>query len=358
MTHSETSNENRNAWRKIVAKYETPHLGRSLYQLANTIIPYFALLFAMYLSVGISYWITLALAFPAAGFAIRSFIICHDCGHFSFFKSRRANQIVGFLTGLLTFLPSYYWSHQHARHHATAGDLDHRGHGDVWTLTVQEYLAMSRPQRLWYRVYRHPVFLLGVGPLFVFFVRYRYWCAVDNRRARWSTVHTNLALLAIVAAASLTIGFKTYLMIQLPIMMIAGAAGVWLFYVQHQFEHTYWERHEEWSYFKEALEGSSFYRLPRVLQWFTGNIGFHHIHHLSPRIPNYYLQACHESDPMFEAVKHVTPWSSLKALGYRLWDEERRKLVGFDYVSIYLGKQMAPAAVSSGSQTRPRSRGQ
>ncbi len=339
MTSSRESKEGRQSWRRAVAKYEMPSLARSLRQVANTIIPYFALLYVMYLTLDVSYWITLGLAIPAAGFLTRSFIIAHDCGHGSFFRSMKANRILGFFTALLTFLPSYSWSHEHAKHHAHAGDLDQRGGGDVWTLTVQEYLALPRWKRIWYRIYRNPFFLFGLAPLYVFFINYRYWRPGDNARVRWNTIRTNLVLVGIVVAASLTIGIKAYLMIQLPIMIVAGSGGVWLFYVQHQFETTYWERHEEWSYVREALEGSSFYKLPRILQWFSGNIGFHHVHHLSPRIPNYYLQKCHESDPMFQEVKHVTLWSSLKSLGYRLWDEEHKRLVGFNYVSVYLAKQ-------------------
>jgi omega-6 fatty acid desaturase (delta-12 desaturase) len=317
-------------------------LPRSLRQIANTIIPYFAILYLMYLSLDVSYWITLALSLPAAGFLTRSFIIFHDCGHGSFFKSRKANRIFGFFAALLTYMPSYFWSHQHAKHHATAGDLDHRGDGDVWTLTVQEYLDLPAWQRLKYRVYRNPFFLFGLAPLYLFFVHYRYWRPGDNMRVRWSAMQTNVVLAGIVTLLCLTIGVKAYLMIQLPVMLFAGSAGIWLFYVQHQFENTYWERHEEWSFERHALEGSSFYKLPRVLQWFSGNIGFHHVHHLSPRIPNYNLQKCHESHPMFRKVKHVTLWTSFKALGYRLWDEERKKLVGFSYVSEYLQKQTMP----------------
>jgi len=333
------STDIKRSWRRIVARYERPSLGRSLGQIANTIIPYFALLYLMYLTLEVSYWITLGLAIPAAGFLTRNFIIFHDCGHGSFFKSRRANRALGFFTGLLTFTPSYYWSHQHAKHHATAGDLDHRGDGDVWTLTVQEYLALSCPKRILYRIYRNPVFLFGVLPLYYFIVHYRYWRPGDNKHVRWSTIRTNAALAAIVTAATLTIGIKAYLMIQLPIMLFATSAGVWLFYVQHQFENTYWARHKDWSYVRQALEGSSFYRLPRVLQWFTGNIGYHHVHHLSPRIPNYYLQRCHESDSMFRRVKHISLLSSLKSLRYRLWDEDRKHLVGFDYVPVFLKRQ-------------------
>jgi len=335
--------DGRRSWRRVVTKYEAPSLPRSLWQITNTLVPYFGLLCLMYLALDVSYWITLALAIPAAGFLIRNFIIFHDCGHGSFFKSRKANRILGFFTALLTFMPSSYWSHQHAKHHATAGDLDHRGDGDVWTLTVQEYLALSRWKRLWYRLYRNPFFLFGVGPLYIFFVHYRYWRPSDSSRSRWSTVRTNVALAGIIVAATLTIGIKAYLMIQLPIMIVAGSAGVWLFYVQHQFENTYWERHENWSYVRQALEGSSFYKLPRVLQWFTGNIGYHHVHHLSPRIPNYNLQKCHESHPMFRSVRQITLLSSLKSLGHRLWDEDGKRLVGFSYVPVYLSKRTALA---------------
>jgi omega-6 fatty acid desaturase (delta-12 desaturase) len=338
----ETQND-RQSWRKVVAKYEKPNLSRSLRQLANTLIPYFALLCVMYLALDVSYWITLALAVPAAGFLIRSFIIFHDCGHNSFFNSRRANRILGFFVGLLIYTPSYYWTHQHAIHHATAGDLDHRGVGDVWTLTVQEYLALPRWKKVWYRIYRNPLVLFGMIPLYLFIVHYRYWRPGDNAHARWSTVRTNLAVVGIFVTAALTIGIKAYLMIQMPILFFATSVGVWLFYVQHQFENTYWERHGEWSYVRHALEGSSFYKLPRILQWFTGNIGFHHVHHLSPRIPNYNLQKCHESHPMFQKVKYITLWSSLKALGYRLWDEDRKKLVGFSYVPAYRAKQATAA---------------
>jgi len=310
--------------------------------MVNTIIPYFALVVLMYLSLQISYWITLALAIPAGGFLVRSFIIFHDCGHGSFFRSRTANRAVGFFTGVLSFMPSYYWSHQHAKHHAHAGDLDHRGDGDVWTLTVQEYLEMPRWKRFSYRLYRNPFFLFGFLPMYYFIVHYRFWRRGDNTHVRLSTLRTNAALVGIVVAASLTIGIKAYLLIQIPILFVAGAAGVWLFYIQHQFEDTYWERHDKWSYVKQAIEGSSFYKLPGILQWFSGNIGFHHVHHLSPRIPNYKLQECHESSEMFKRVRHVTLWSSLKALHYRLWDEDRKKLVGFSYVAVFLAKQTVP----------------
>ncbi|MDA0334499.1 MAG: fatty acid desaturase [bacterium] len=343
-TPSPESKEGRRAWRSAVARFETPSLPRSLRQIADTLLPYFALLCLMYWSLSVSYWITLALAIPAAGFLTRNFIIFHDCGHGSFFKSHRANRGLGFVTALLTYMPSYYWSNRHASHHAHAGDLDNRGTGDVWTVTVAEYVSMPMWKRFIYRVYRNPLFLFGVGPLYLFVVHYRLWLPSDTPRIRWSAIRTNLALAAIIVVASLTIGFKAYLMIQLPVLFLAGSAGIWLFYVQHQFENTYWERHQEWSYVRHALEGSSFYKLPRVLQWFSGNIGFHHIHHLSPRIPNYKLQECHEANPMFQDVNHVTLRSSLRALGYRLWDEDHKRLVGFSYLRTYLAGKTRPAA--------------
>jgi omega-6 fatty acid desaturase (delta-12 desaturase) len=243
------------------------------------------------------------------------------------------------VTGLLTFVPSYSWSHEHAKHHAAAGDLDNRGDGDIWTLTLQEYLAFPRRKRMWYRIYRNPVSLFGIGPLYTFLIRYRFWRQRDSTRARWSTIRTNVVLLGIVLVMSLTIGVKAYLMIQLPILLLGTTAGVWLFYVQHQFEGIYWERHEKWSFVREAIEGSSFYKLPRVLQWFTGNIGFHHVHHLSPRIPNYHLQKCHESHAMFTAVQPLTLWSSLQSFAFRLWDEEEKKLVSYGYIETVLSKR-------------------
>jgi omega-6 fatty acid desaturase (delta-12 desaturase) len=329
MRQSKRLSMTQRSWREAVARYESPSRLRSLGQIANSLIPYLALLGTMYLSLRLSYWLTLALAVPAAGLLVRIFIILHDCGHGAFFASKRANRLVGFIAGLLTFIPSYAWSHDHAKHHASAGDLDNRGNGDIWTLTVREYLARSRWHRLWYRLYRHPVVMFGIGPLYTFAIRYRFWRRRDTSRARWNVIGTNAALLGIVLAMFLTVGLKAYLMVQGPIMALAAAVGVWLFYVQHQFEGTYWERHDKWSFVRAALDGASFYKLPRLLQWFTGNIGFHHVHHLSPRIPNYSLQKCHESHTLFQTIKPITLRESLRSLSYRLWDEEDKRLVGY-----------------------------
>lgn len=312
-----------------MARYQKPVLPRSVWQLVNTLVPYGLLWYLMYLSLGISYWLTAALALLAGGFLVRVFIIFHDCGHGSYFKSRKANDFLGFLTGLLCLTPYFHWRWEHALHHATAGDLDRRGTGDVWTLTVQEYIEASRWKRFLYRLARNPLILFILAPLFLFLVKQRFGSAKAGRRERYSVYWTNLALVAVAAGMSCLFGLKTYLVLQLGVLAIAAVAGVWLFYVQHQFEGVYWERRQEWDFCAAALQGSSFYRLPKILQWFSGNIGFHHVHHLSPRIPNYNLEACHRAEPLFQTVKPVTFFASLKALSFRLWDEQRRKLVSF-----------------------------
>ena len=319
----------KSVWRMVVAPYQKADTRRSVVQLLNSLVPYFALVVLMYFSLAVSYWLTLALAVVASGFLVRIFIIFHDCGHGSFFNSQRANDVTGILTGIITFTPYYAWRHSHAIHHATSGDLDRRGSGDVWTLTVAEYLAAPWPTRLAYRVFRFPPITFTLGPLFMFLIAHRFPVAGAAARERHSVYWTNLVLLLIFVVAALTIGWQAYVLIQLLILLIGGAAGVWMFYVQHQFEGMVWERHPKWDYVTAALQGSSFYKLPRLLQWFTGNIGFHHIHHLSPRIPNYQLEACHNASPLFQAVKPLTIKSSLKSLSLRLWDEDAHRLVGF-----------------------------
>jgi len=316
-------------WKEIVARYQRPALGRGIWQLVNTLVPYVALWFLMDLSQGISLWLTAGLALLTAGFMVRLFIIFHDCGHGSFFKSRKANDILGFITGVLTFTPYYHWRWEHALHHSTSGDLDRRGTGDVWTLTVQEYLSASRWKRFTYRLARNPIILFVLAPAFLFLVKQRFAAAKAPVRERRSVYWTNLALLAMATGLGCLFGLKMFLLIQVGILMAAGTAGVWLFYVQHQFEGVYWERSEQWDYCTAALKGSSFYKLPKILQWFSGNIGFHHIHHLSPRIPNYNLEKCHQAEPLFQTVKPITLFASLKSFTFRLWDEQRRKLVGY-----------------------------
>jgi omega-6 fatty acid desaturase (delta-12 desaturase) len=319
-------------WKRIVAKYQKPSAPRALWQIANTLGPYAFLWYVMYHTLTISWWITAPLAVLAGAFLVRVFIIFHDCGHGSFFKSRAANDFWGFLCGILTLTPYYHWRWEHSLHHATAGDLDRRGTGDVWTMTVQEYLESSRWKRFAYRLARNPIVLFVIAPFYLFVIRNRLPAAHANRRERHSVYSMNLAILGVGAAMAAIFGLKAYLLIQLTTAMVAGSAGVWLFYVQHQFEGVYWERRDEWDYAAAALQGSSFYKLPRVLQWFSGNIGFHHIHHLSPRIPNYNLEKCHNADPLFQQVKPITLFASFKSFTFRLWDERRRKLVGYRHL--------------------------
>ena len=321
-------------WKKIVLKYQEPSLPRATWQIINTFVPYVALWWLMYLCLrapvrAVDYWMAFGCAILAGGFMIRAFIITHDCGHGSYFKSKTANSIWGFISGMVVLTPYHHWRWEHSLHHATSGDLDRRGTGDVWTMTVQEYIESSRWKKFAYRLSRNPVILFGIAPLFLFLIRQRFSSPKANMRERLSVWWMNLALLAVGVCLSMVFGWKTYLVLQVFVMGIAGTVGVWLFYVQHQFDGVYWARNDEWDYTLAALEGSSFYKLPKILQWFSGNIGYHHIHHLSSRIPNYNLERCHDSHPLFQAVKPVTLISSLKSFTFRLWDEQKRKLVGY-----------------------------
>ncbi|MCB1228063.1 MAG: fatty acid desaturase [Verrucomicrobiales bacterium] len=316
-------------WKAIVAEFSTPSLPKAIWQLVDTLVPYVLLWAAMIWSLKGPYWVTLGLAALAGLLLVRVFIIFHDCGHGSFFKSKRANNVVGFLTGMLTFTPYSHWTWQHAVHHQTSGDLDRRGEGDIWTLTVEEYLAAPKWKRFLYRVARNPIVLFLVAPLGMFWIYQRFSSPNAKAGQRHSVWLMNLALAAMVGGLVYALGWKQYLMIQTPLTLVAGASGIWMFYVQHQFEDVYWKRREEWDYTTAAVEGSSFYKLPRILQWFTGNIGFHHVHHLSSRIPNYHLEACHNSHPMFRDVKPITLMSSLKCANLRLFDEEAGQLVGY-----------------------------
>jgi len=317
------------SWKQIVLQYQKPSRTRATWQITNTIVPYAAIWYLMYLCIFISWWLVLPLAILAGMFLVRVFIIFHDCGHGSYFKSRAANDVSGFLTGLLTFTPFYQWRWDHAIHHATSGHLDKRGTGDLWTLTVEEYLASSRGRRFAYRLARNPLVLFVIAPLFVLLVKQRFISRDDSRRERNSVHWMNLAILGMALGISFFFGVLPYLLIQLIILAVAGSVGFWLFYIQHQFEGVYWERTEQWDYATAALKGSSFYKLPKILQWFSGNIGYHHIHHLSSRIPNYNLERCHKANLMFRQVNPLTLFASLKTLKLRLWDEQRKQLIGF-----------------------------
>ncbi len=316
-------------WQDAIKKYQTPENRRSIWQITNSVIPYIALWYLMIRSLSGPYWVTLLLAWPAAWFIMRIFILQHDCGHASFFKSQKANDWVGTLCGFLTMVPYHQWRHEHAIHHATSGDLSRRGDGDITTLTIKEYQALSPMGRLRYRAYRHPLTLLLAGTFFTFVFSHRFVRWYSGKREKRNVYLTNLALVTIWGGLCLTIGVKSFLMIWLPVTIISGVTGIWLFYVQHQYEDTYWRNKEEWDYVTAAVMGSSFYKLPRIIQWFSGNIGFHHIHHLSPKIPNYKLEQCHRETPMFQQAPTIRFWESFKTMSLKLWDEDQKKLVPF-----------------------------
>jgi len=329
MTHPETQSA-RPAWAEAVAKYQTPIAWKSAWQIVNSFIPFVATWYLAHRALAVSYWLTLALTVLGAGFMVRMFIIQHDCGHGSFFQSKRASDIVGSILGVLTLTPYFYWRRQHAIHHATAGNLDKRGVGDVYTMTVKEYVKASKSKRLGYRFYRHPLILFGLGPIYTFFISHRVPAGMPRSftRERASVYWTDLAILTLVILMGLLVGFKELAMVQLPMTLIAATVGVWMFYVQHQFEGTYWARGDQWNFSLAGLKGSSYYKLPQVLQWFTGNIGLHHIHHLSPKTPNYLLQKCLDENPILQ-VKPLTLLSSCECIFMSLWDEQQQKLISF-----------------------------
>ena len=268
---------------------------KSVWQLINTVVPFVVLWYLAYKSLSVSYLLALVPSLLAAGFMTRIFIIFHDCTHYSFFKSRRANRIVGTCMGVLTLFPFDQWGHEHAIHHATSGNLDKRGTGDIWTLTVDEYVAAPFRLRLAYRLYRNPFVMFGLGPIYVFLLKNRFNRKGARQKERMNTYLTNIIIVAVVAILCWAIGWQSFLFVHGTIFLIAGSVGIWLFYVQHTFEDSYFEEDKDWEYVKAAVEGSSFYKLPKILQFLTGNIGFHHVHHLSPRVPNYKLEEAHNN---------------------------------------------------------------
>ena len=317
------------SWRRGLDRYAEPRLGRSVFDLGTSVVPYLVLLVAMFFALRVSVLLALLLVLPASGFLIRAFIVFHDCAHGSFLRSRRLNNVLGASIGLLVWLPFRAWRHEHAVHHATAGDLDRRGIGDITTLTVAEYRALPMWRRGGYRLFRNPAVMFGLGWLLVLVLKPRFVPRGSRPRIRNSVLGTNLALAIVVAGLCLTLGWRTYLLLQAPIFLVTGAVGIWLFYVQHQFEDTYWRGHGDWRYDRAALEGSSYLKLPRLLQFFTGNIGFHHVHHLSVGIPNYNLQEAHETTDGLRAVPELTLRDGLRATRLKLWDERHRRLVTF-----------------------------
>ncbi len=319
------------AWTRILASYRRPSNGRSIVEIGITVVPLVVCWVLVWATLDLGYWFSLLLAVPAAGFLVRLFMIQHDCSHGAFFRHRLANDWIGRIIGVLTLTPYAFWRRTHTLHHASSGNLDRRGFGDVNTLTVREYRSRSLWGRICYRVYRHPLVMFGIGPAYLFILQHRL--PVGLMRAGWqpwlSTMTTNFAIALVVATLIWFIGVKAFLLVHLPIMLLAASAGVWLFYVQHQFEHTLWENDGNWSLHEAALHGSSHYDLPGLMRWFTANIGAHHIHHLCSRIPYYRLPQALRDHPELRGVGRITLLESFRCVRLVLWDEAQRRLVSF-----------------------------
>ena len=326
-----------------MAPYQRPHRWRSIWQLVNTLVPYGLLWYIAYRALDYSFWLALPFIALLSGFLVRVFIIFHDCGHQSFFQSKRANNFWGILTGILTFTPYHRWRASHARHHGTSGNLDKRGEGDVWMMTLREYFQAPRKERIKYRLYRNPIVLFLLGPLSITLFNNRIVGRKARRSERRSVYGTNVVLLALTTAMILLVGWKAFLLIQLLALFLAHIAGVWLFYVQHQFEGVYWERDSHWDFVTAAIKGGSFYKLPGIIRWFTGNIGYHHVHHLNSRIPNYNLARCQKNTPALQHAQEIGVRSSLKSLTFRLWDEDTGRLVGFREIRRQSSRVRLPA---------------
>ncbi|MGJ3196981.1 Delta(5) desaturase DesA [Peribacillus frigoritolerans] len=338
--------QNTKSLKKQIAPFEQSTTKQSIWQIINTLGPFIILWYLAYISLSVSYWLALIPAVFAAGFLTRIFIIFHDCTHHSFFKDRRANRIVGTIMGVLTLFPFDQWGHEHSVHHATSGNLDKRGTGDIWTLTVDEYLAAPFKLRFAYRFYRNPLVMFGVGPIYVFLLKNRFNRKGARKKEKNNTYLTNVLIVVFAALLCLAVGWQSFLLVQGSIFMISGSIGIWLFYVQHTFEDSYFEENEEWEYVLAAVEGSSFYKLPKLMQFLTGNIGYHHVHHLSPRVPNYKLEMAHNNTQPLENVPTITLATSLRSLRFRLWDEESKNFVSFKDIK-YLTKKSVPTQVKS-----------
>ena len=339
------------AWHTTLSNYRDASTQKAIVQVASVLIPYGCLWYLMLHVIrnGYPFILVAALTMAAAAFMVRIFILFHDCVHGSLFPRSGVNTFFGHLFGLLVFTPFDDWRFSHLRHHATYANLDVRGFGDIWTMTGREYQSSSRWKKLSYRLFRNPLVMLGLGAVFSFLIRFRLPARKTTRKERVSVLFTNVLIIGIVIIAAKSIGWRTYLLIQLPIVWMAGAAGIWLFYVQHQFEGVYWARKGEWDALRAAMEGSSYYKLPRVLRWFSGNIGYHHVHHLGSRIPNYRLKECFDAIPALQAKEPLTIKKSLSAIRLKLWDEDRRRLVSFSEFSHY-GSPVFSAKTVSGSR--------
>jgi omega-6 fatty acid desaturase (delta-12 desaturase) len=317
------------AGRQISARCYQPRLFRSVLDVATSIVPYLALSVLLYLTWEVSVLLTVSLVVLAAGFLVRTFVVFHDCAHGSLFSSKRANRWVGRLAALLVLSPFERWRHDHAVHHGTSGDLERRGVGDIVTLTVREYRARSRRGRLAYRVIRNPAFMFGLGPIVAMVIGPRLPARGHRPRLRHSVLGTDAAVFSLAAGLCWLIGWERLLLVWAPPALLAGSVGIWLFYVQHQFEDAYWQSADDWDYTEAALRGSSYLRLPRPLEFFTGHIGFHHVHHLNARIPNYNLRRAHRENPIFHHVPELSLLDGLRAVHLKLWDQDRGKLVSF-----------------------------
>ncbi|MFB6467075.1 fatty acid desaturase [Cytobacillus sp. Hz8] len=323
------------ALRKQMSPYEKTNTKKSIWQMVNTIIPFILLWMLAYYCLSASVFLTIPICIVAAGFLVRIFIIFHDCCHYSFFRHRNLNNVIGTITGILTFFPYRQWQHDHAVHHATSSNLDKRGTGDIWVLTIKEYVSAPIGVKIAYRLYRNPLIMFGLGPIYLVLLKNRFNRKTAKLKERINTYMTNLVIgLGIFLLGSL-LGWGPFLIIQGIIIYVAGVAGIWLFYVQHTFEDSYFEEDEYWDYVKAAVEGSSFYYLPKMLQWLTGNIGYHHVHHLSPRVPNYQLEEAHNQTIPLQNVPTITLKTSLSSLKFRLWDETNHKFVGYQAVKEF-----------------------
>jgi omega-6 fatty acid desaturase (delta-12 desaturase) len=311
--------------------FRNPDGRKASWQLVNTLMPYACLWYLMIRSIqlGYPYWLTVMLALPAAAFLVRIFILFHDCVHDSFFMSKRVNTVFGYLLGALVFTSFEDWRFSHLRHHGACANLDARGFGDIWTLTLKEYNSLPKSKQLIYRLYRNPVVLIGLGSFFTFLIGNRFPTKKVGQKERLNVLFINLLILFMVLMAAGWMGWQTYLLIQLPVLWFAGMAGIWLFYLQHQFPGGYWAHNRDWQPLRAAMEGSSFYKLPAFLTWFSGNIGYHHVHHLNPKIPNYRLRKCYDAVPALQAKQQLTLTESLACIHLKLWDEERQEMVAF-----------------------------
>jgi acyl-lipid omega-6 desaturase (Delta-12 desaturase) len=325
--------------RQVLASYAQPRLSRSLLDIGTSVVPYVLLSVLLYLTVGVSALLTVALMVLAGGFLVRTFVVFHDCTHGSLFPSKRANRWVGRLAGLLVLSPFGRWRHDHAMHHASSGDLERRGVGDIVTLTVAEYRARSWRGRLAYRAVRNPLVMFGLGPIIAMIVGPRIATRSQRPRMRHSVLATDAVLLVVAAGLFWLADWEKLLLVWAPPAMLAGSVGIWLFYVQHQFEDAYWQNAADWSYADAALRGSSYLKLPRLLQFFTGNIGLHHVHHLNARIPNYNLQRAHDENPIFHEVPTLSLLDGIQAVNLKLWDQHVGKLVTFTEARKSAGTQ-------------------